>query len=445
MADVVVVGAGLGGLATAARLAKLGHRVVVCERGDSPGGLLGRISCGGFEWDSTPMQTTLPAVLRDLFRKSGRPLERYVDLALSTPARRHVFADGTVLDLPTGSRGGQLQAIGEALGPKPAEAWTDFVDGQVPVWKALRSLVLDLPDGPSRLGERAAARALHPRQTLEHALRKGFDDERLRQLAAYPVTRTGRRPVDEPAFRSVESYLDRTFGVWRAPRGAADLASALLTRMTERSVDVRFDAEVTTVLLAAGRVSGVEVPGTAPVRADIVVTTQSPHRVFGTLLDRSAAPAAGRLVAPSPRTRPRSTTYLGLTDAAPALPAEVVLHGDPLLVLSTDGSTADGQGSAWTVVSHGLLAADLLDVMAARGVDVRRTVTTRLAGADTGTANDRSTYPLGWAGARTARARAVLTTPLPGLYCLGTGLVLGPSVPYVAWQAAHVAELVGKA
>jgi hypothetical protein len=56
---------------------------------------------------------------------------------------------------------------------------------------------------------------------------------------------------------------------------------------------------------------------------------------------------------------------------------------------------------------------------------------------------EESSYSVRWEGARTATARAALASPMPGLLCLGTGLVLGSSIPYVAWQAAHVAEIIG--
>src|SRR5262245_9573041 len=97
MAQVVVVGGGFGGMAAAARLAKLGHRTTLCEQGQSLGGALGVVEEQGFVWDAGPWSTTLPAVLRDLFRKSGRPLERVVDLAPVAPARTHRFEDGTEL------------------------------------------------------------------------------------------------------------------------------------------------------------------------------------------------------------------------------------------------------------------------------------------------------------------------------------------------------------
>ena len=104
MARVVVVGGGIGGTATAARLAKLGHEVTVVERLDRLGGAVGFVEQDGFRWDTGPSSTALPAVVRDLFRKSGRPLERELELVPVEPMREHRFEDGTVLPMPSGSR-----------------------------------------------------------------------------------------------------------------------------------------------------------------------------------------------------------------------------------------------------------------------------------------------------------------------------------------------------
>src|SRR5687767_4938081 len=77
MARVVVVGGGFGGLASAARLARLGHEVTLVERSATLGGALATVTSDeGFAWDAGPTTTLLPAVVRDLFRKTGRPLER---------------------------------------------------------------------------------------------------------------------------------------------------------------------------------------------------------------------------------------------------------------------------------------------------------------------------------------------------------------------------------
>lgn len=450
MVAVVVVGAGLGGLATAARLAKLGHRVTVCERASTPGGLLLHVRRDGYGWDAKPFQTTVPAVLRDLFRKSGRPLERYVDLVPSTPARRHVFPDGTVLDLPTGSRGAQLTAVSAALGVSAGAAWTGFVDEQSDVWDRLRRDVLEPPASPARLADRRTRRDLRTRRSLHHLLRKALRDERLRLLAGYPTLGSGRDVADEPAFAGVHSYVERTFGVWRLAGGADDLTRALLRRMSERSVDVRFDSDVVSVHTDGDRVAGVGLRNGTTLDAPLVVTAIAPHRVFGRLdderrgglLNHELARSAAGLVTPPPDVRLPTVVHFGL--AAPSLdlagPAvEVVLHGDPLIVVCRGGAAPPGS-SAWTVTLHGSASVDVLDLLAGRGLDLRDAVTTQVEAA-----GGSGSCPLRWQGARTAAARAAIAHPLAGLHCLGTDLILGASVPYVAWQAAHVAELVGKA
>ena len=126
MARVVVIGGGFGGLASAARLAKLGHDVTLLERTATLGGALGVESEGGFTWDAGPTATLLPAVLRDLFRKSGRPLERELDLVPLDVVREHRFEDGTSVALPSGSRAAQIAAF-DALGPGLGRRWVDHV------------------------------------------------------------------------------------------------------------------------------------------------------------------------------------------------------------------------------------------------------------------------------------------------------------------------------
>ena len=106
MARVVVVGGGFGGLASAARLAKLGHEVTLVEQSATLGGALSTVTGDeGFAWDAGPTTTLLPAVVRDLFRKTGRPLEREpgdVDLVARDLVREHRFEDGSAVRLPGG-------------------------------------------------------------------------------------------------------------------------------------------------------------------------------------------------------------------------------------------------------------------------------------------------------------------------------------------------------
>src|SRR5215203_3984531 len=99
MARVAVIGGGLAGSGSAVRLAKLGHDVTLLEARSRVGGAVGHVEQDGFRWDAGPAATALPAVLRDLFRKSGRPLEKELELLPVQPLREHRFPDGTGVSL----------------------------------------------------------------------------------------------------------------------------------------------------------------------------------------------------------------------------------------------------------------------------------------------------------------------------------------------------------
>ena len=98
MSRVVVIGAGVGGLATAARLAALGHDVTVCEQAATIGGKLGTLATRGFSFDTGPSLVTMPHVFRELFASTGDPLESAVTLQPVEPIAHYRFADGTELD-----------------------------------------------------------------------------------------------------------------------------------------------------------------------------------------------------------------------------------------------------------------------------------------------------------------------------------------------------------
>ena len=107
-------------------------------------GRVGFVEQDGFRWDSGPTHTLLPAVLRDLFRKSGRPLEKELELVPVEPVVRHVFEDDTELDLPGGSRAAQIEAM-DSLGAGLGASWAAYVDAFADDWEALRRDWLERP------------------------------------------------------------------------------------------------------------------------------------------------------------------------------------------------------------------------------------------------------------------------------------------------------------
>jgi len=434
MARVVVVGGGLGGTASAARLAKLGHEVTLVERADRLGGAVGFLERDGYRWDTGPTATALPAVLRDLFRKSGRPLERELDLVPVEPMREHRFEDGSAVALPSGSRAAQQQAIDAGLGPGLGDRWLDWTHGFADTWNLLRRDYLERPYSPDHVGKETRA-TLTTRTTLHRAVTRAFKDERLRALALAGTVLDGHDPRNVPAWVGMTAYVEQNFGVWTVPGGMGALAGAMTKRLGERRVDVRLGTTVEDLVVRDGRATGVVTDG-GLLEADLVVCAVDPRRL----------PALASLVRRTMPALPPVVCHLGLQGDVPALPHEVVLHGDPLLVVRTGGAAPEG-GAAWTVLGRGRLAEDIVTALARRGVDVREQVRVRvdLSPRDLVETYGGSPYGVLWQGRTTLRHRLGTTTPVANVFCAGAHAAPGAGVPFVGLSAALVAQAVGKA
>ncbi|MFC8588391.1 phytoene desaturase family protein [Streptomyces sp. NPDC057217] len=280
MARIVVIGAGLGAMAAAARLAVAGHRVTVYERGATHGGAVGRYARDGFAFDTGPGLLHLPAVYRDLFVKTGKePLERCVTLTQVDPAARHVFADGTRVDLPNASRAGTVAALDAALGAGAGERWGDFLTRAREAWDRTRRPLLEEPQpaDPAPLAREPypapkAGLLRRPTRTLAQVGARELRDPRLAALLDAYAWSYGFDPAGAPASAAVLPYMEQTFGSWYVAGGLRALADAVYERCRKRRVEFVFDAPVEDVLEKDGRAVGVRLAGGEEVTADHVVS-----------------------------------------------------------------------------------------------------------------------------------------------------------------------------
>ncbi len=304
MGRIAVIGAGMGAMAAAARLAVAGHRVVVYERAETYGGAVGRFERDGFAFDTGPALLTLPAVYRDLFVKTGRqPLEESVGLVQVDPSAHHVFADGTRVSLPNASRAGVLSALDEALGAGVGARWGDFLVRAREAWDRARRPLLEEPLWPNWpvLAERDPYPSV-PHKKLLRTRRAGtlaevaaweLRDARLAALLESHALAYGLDPRVTPASAAVLPYMEHAFGTWYVRGGVRELARAVYERCVARRVEFRFGTPVGRIVEKDGRAVGVEVspdgagasgPGTGTFEeADFVVAGVAPGVLEGLL------------------------------------------------------------------------------------------------------------------------------------------------------------------
>ncbi len=281
MARIAVIGAGLGAMAAAARLAVAGHRVTVYERSATYGGATGTFERDGFVFDTGPGLLHLPAVWRDLFVKTGKePLERCVGLVQVDPASRHLFADGTAVSLPNASRAGIVSALETALGEGTGERWGAFLGRARDAWDRSRRPLLEEPlrDDWQTLGRDPypalrQRRLLRTRQasTVADVGVLELADPRLAALFEGCALAYGLDPRHAPAGAALLPYMEQTFGSWHVEGGLRELARAVYERCLARKVEFVFGAEVTAVVEKDGRAAGVRFADGSAAEADHVV------------------------------------------------------------------------------------------------------------------------------------------------------------------------------
>ena len=276
---------------------------------------------------------------------------------------------------------------------------------------------------------------LSGRESLDKRLRRALRDERLRLVAGHRLVLDGHELRDVPVFAGVDVYLEQRFGAWTVPSGLAALGTAMAERLSLRGVTVLTGTEALDLVLDAGRVTAVRTVR-GEIAADHVVVAIDPHRL----------PALASYVRRTVPAIPPVVCHVGLRGELPDLPHEVVVHGEPMLVVRTGGRAPDG-GAAWTVLGRGRLAEDVLTALARRGLDVRSQVVARVDRSPRELVEEWGGSPHGvlWQCPRTARTRLGPRTPIAGVLTAGAHATTGSGLPFAGLSAALVAEVLGRA
>ena len=299
MARVVVIGAGLGGLAAAAHLVGDGHDVTVVERGDRPGGRAGVVERDGFRLDNGPTVLTMPGLLADTFAAAGADLADHVTLRPVDPMYRAVYADGSVLHIRHG-RAAMTEEIRSFAGADAASAFGRFADWLTELYRVEMPHFIDA-EFDSVLDLLARWRAgmrlvrLGGFGKLDRKVASFFADERLQRVFGFQAMYAGVAPHEALALYSVITYMDTIEGVFVPAGGMHAMATGLADAVAKGGAELRYGAPVTRILRGGdGAVTGVELDGSERVAADVVVCNADLPVAYRTLLGGVDAPRAAR-------------------------------------------------------------------------------------------------------------------------------------------------------
>ncbi|MET7371575.1 phytoene desaturase family protein [Micromonospora arida] len=270
---VVVVGAGLGGLACALHLAGSGRQVTVLEREPVPGGRAGRLGVDGYEFDTGPTVLTMPDLIAEALGAVGEELHDWLDLTPLDPAYRAYYPDGSTLDVLTDTTR-MAAEISRVCGPREADGYLRFVEYARELWRLERTDFIERNlDAPTDLitGNLLKLLSGGAFRRLQTKINQFFRDPRTQRIFSFQAMYAGLAPHDALAIYAVIAYLDSVAGVY-FPRGGIHAVSRAMAGAAEKhGVQIRYDTTVTRVETVNGRATGVVTADGDLVPADVVV------------------------------------------------------------------------------------------------------------------------------------------------------------------------------
>jgi len=304
-ARVVVVGAGVGGLAAALRLVAAGTDVTVLEARSAPGGKIREVDIAGRKLDAGPTVLTMRWAFEDLFREIGEDLDTHIPMTPLDVLARHVWdgdPSGATLDL-FADEAATVDAIGDFAGAAEARRYRGFCAESRKFYETLEGPFLKggKPTVASVTREVGVRRlpdllALRPMSTLWQALGTHFKDPRLRQLFGRYATYSGSSPFAAPATLMLIAHVERK-GVWGVEGGMIRVAQGLAKLVAAKGGVLRYDCPVARIESRDGRVRGVTLADGERIEADTVFFNGDVNALAAGLLGpavRQAAPATER-------------------------------------------------------------------------------------------------------------------------------------------------------
>jgi 1-hydroxycarotenoid 3,4-desaturase len=296
---VVVVGAGIGGLASAVHLALAGCRVRMFEQALRVGGKVRAVDVAGQAVAAGPTVLTMPWVFDELFDAAGASFRQQVHLERAELVARHSWTDGTRLDLHA-DRARSAEAIGQAFGAGEARAYLAFCEEtrrifetvEHPFLRAQRPTLASLVDHARAEGVRALA-SIDALRSMWRVLERRFADPRLRQLFGRYATYCGSSPFEAPGTLNLVAHVEAE-GVYRVAGGLPTVARALADLAAMLGVEVSCGCAVDRIVVEGGRAVGVSRDGSFH-PADAVVFNGDVSALGGGLLGSAverAAPAS---------------------------------------------------------------------------------------------------------------------------------------------------------
>ena len=260
---VIVIGGGLGGLAGAIRLAKMGYQVDFYEKNTNPGGKMNEWTDGNYRFDTGPSLVTMPFIIDDLFAFAGFERREHLEFVPIDPICRYFFSDGTRFD--ASSNLDAMQREINRISPDDVDGFQRFLDYAKTIYDITADVfILESVHEWSRLANGKTLRKLlrigqiDAFRTVHQAVKHFFKDDRLVQIFDRYPTYNGSNPFKAPATLNTIVWVEYGLGGFYIKGGLYRLVEALVRVAEDLGVIIHSSTPVEKIKITNQKVSGIE-------------------------------------------------------------------------------------------------------------------------------------------------------------------------------------------
>lgn len=286
---VVVIGGGLGGLASAITLAQNGYEVSLYEKNAHLGGKLNRLETEGFGFDLGPSILTMPHIFDRMFEASGKKLTDYVPIRQLQHEWRSFFTDSEVIDLYNNLD--DMKAANPNLTEKDMQEYKKYLKYAKKLYDATEHGYFgkgldDLQEIVDHHGIISSLKDFGYFYTMSQGIDKRISNPHMRDMLKYYIKYVGSSADDAPAIMNVLAYVQHHLGLWYVDGGLHNLGKGLTRLAEEEGVTFHLNQEVTEILTNEEQtVTGIRLATGEEVYADRVVSNMEVIPAYERLLD----------------------------------------------------------------------------------------------------------------------------------------------------------------
>jgi phytoene desaturase len=285
---IIIIGAGLGGLSAAIRLAKAGFDVTVLEKNETVGGKVNSVEADGYKFDTGASLLTMRHVFEDLFRYAERDIKDYLDIVPLDPICRYFWTDETVFDASSNLEKTERE-IGR-VAPDDVENFKKYLADAKRKYDVAEKTFLahalnDLPKllRPKYLKDLLA---ISSTKTLDKHNANYFKSAKLQQLFNRFATYNGSSPYQTPATFALVPFVEFGLGAWYVRGGIYEIPKALAKLANELNVKIRLNCAVEKIIIEGEKAVGVRLKNGETLRSDSVVANSDAIETHRNLLDK---------------------------------------------------------------------------------------------------------------------------------------------------------------